>query len=148
MRLSTKGRYGVRLMMELAMHYGKKAVALKDISDKQGISKKYLWQLIAPLKAAGFITSDRGSHGGYHLVRPPSEINLKEIVGALEGSLYPSACVEDTSVCARCNICATRDVWKKVGEKINEVLESVTLEKIIETQKNNMENNRTAMYNI
>ena len=148
MRLSTKGRYGVRLMMELAINYGKKVVVLKDISDHQCISRKYLWQLIAPLKAAGFINSNLGSHGGYCIAKPPSEINLKEIVGILEGSLYPVACVEDTSVCNRCNICATRDVWKKIGEKINEVLESVTLEKIIETQKNKMENNRTAMYNI
>lgn len=148
MRLSTKGRYGVRLMMELASHFGKKALALKDISAKQGISQKYLWQLIVPLKAAGFINSTRGPRGGYHLAKPPSKINLKEIVSALEGSLYPSACVEDTSVCARCNICATRDVWKKVGEKINEVLEEITLEKIIETQKNKVENNKTTMYNI
>jgi len=132
--------------MELAMHYGKKAVALKDISAHQGISRKYLWQLIAPLKASGFINSGRGAHGGYYLAKPPSEINLKEIVSIMEGSLFPTACVEDTSVCARCSMCATRDVWKIVGDKITEVLESITLENIMEAQKMKMEKNGTSMY--
>ncbi len=146
MKLSTKGRYGVRLMMELAMHYGKKAVALSDISAQQRISQKYLWQLITPLKKAGFISSTRGAHGGYCLTRHPSQINLKEIVVTLEGSLFPAACVEDASVCSRCSICATRDVWEKVGKKIMEVLESVTLEDIIKAQKQKFEKNLLSMY--
>ncbi len=134
MKISTKGRYGVRLMLELALHYGQGPVFLKDISEKQGISEKYLWQLIAPLKAVGLVNSLRGAHGGYILAKPPAQVTLKDIVVILEGSLSAVECVEVPKGCVRMQMCIARDVWKEVSEKIAQVLESITLQQMVDRQ--------------
>jgi Rrf2 family protein len=135
MKLSTKGRYGVRLMMDLALHYGSGPIFLKDIAERQEISEKYLWQLIPPLKQAGLVSTTRGSHGGYKLAKAPAQITLKEIVSTLEGPLNLVECVDDIGVCPRSSACATRDVWGEVAAKIAQVLESFTLEHLVENQK-------------
>lgn len=116
-RLSTKGRYGARLMLELALQYGKGPILLKDIAKRQEISEGYLEHLLPPLKSAGLINSSRGAHGGYILAKALSEITLKEIVQTLEGSLSPVECVDTPTVCQRVRSCVTRDIWKKLGKK-------------------------------
>lgn len=135
MRLSTKGRYGARLMLELALNYGKEPVLLKDIAKKQEISEGYLEHLLPLLKAAGLVNSSRGAHGGYTLAKPPSEITLGEVVGAVEGNLAVVECVTAPKVCHRVNFCVTRDIWEELSEKMTEVLEATTLEDMINRQR-------------
>lgn len=135
MKVSTKGRYGLRLMLDLALHFGEGPVLLKDIAARQGISEKYLWHLSAVLKNAGLITSARGARGGYALARPPAQINLREIVSLLEGPLCLVECVENSSYCRRSGSCAARDVWHEVSLKILGTLGTITLEKIAEEQR-------------
>jgi len=136
MRLSTKGRYGARLMLDLATHYNDGFILLKDVAKREDISEGYLEHLLPLLKTAGLINSLRGSKGGYKLAKAPSEISLKEVIQALEGSLSPAECVVAPSVCERVRFCVTRDIWKEVGEKISQTLESVTLKDMVEMQKN------------
>ena len=135
MRLSTKGRYGMRFMLDLALHYGEGPVPLNGIAQRQGISEKYLWNLIGPLKTAGLIRSVRGSHGGYVIAKSPSEINLKDVIYALEGQLCLVGCVDDHLLCERTSICITRDVWGEVSDKIQQVLEAITLKNMVDRQK-------------
>jgi Rrf2 family protein len=135
MKLSTRGRYGARLMLDLALHYGEGPVLLKDIANRQGISEKYLWQLINPLKTMGLIGSTRGAHGGYVLARPPEEITLKEIVQVLEGSLCLVDCVENPGVCDRSQTCTSRDIWTEASNQISQILESMTLDKMVAKQR-------------
>ena len=135
MRLSTKGRYGFRALLELALSYGQGPVHLKDIAAKQQISLKYLEQLIASLRAAGFVKSIRGAKGGYLLTRPPQEISLSEVFQALEGSLAPVACVDDAGACLRANFCVTRDVWKEMKEALDKVLGPLTLKDLVEKHR-------------
>src|SRR5450759_2500949 len=97
MKLSTKGRYGVRLMLDLASHFGEGPVILKQISQREEISEKYLWQLINPLKSVGLVRATRGAHGGYVLAKTPSEITVKDILQVVEGSLCIVECVEKPS---------------------------------------------------
>jgi len=113
-------------MLDLALHYGKKQVLLKEISARQGISEKYLWQLIAPLKNAGFINSKRGSQGGYELAKSPKEITLREIVFILEGPLF------DNWKSGNGHDRILKDLWEEVSKKVYTVFESFTLEDIVE----------------
>jgi len=135
MKLSTKGRYGVRLMLDLALHAGDGPVALKDIAARQDISEKYLSNLIPLLKNAGFVHSVRGSQGGYTLARPPRELTLKDILLVLEGSMCLVECAEKPLLCQRSEDCLMRDVWCEVTGKMFEALESYTLEALTERQK-------------
>jgi len=134
-KLSTKGRYGVRLMLDLALHAGDGPVALKDIAARQDISEKYLSNLIPLLKNAGFVHSVRGSQGGYTLARPPRELTLKDILLVLEGSMCLVECAEKPLLCQRSEDCLMRDVWCEVTGKMFEALESYTLEALTERQK-------------
>jgi Rrf2 family protein len=138
-KLSTKGRYGVRLMFDLALHYGDGAVSLKDVAKRQVISEKYLWHLIPPLKNAGLINSKRGSHGGYVLAKPPYLINLKEILQVLEGSMCLVECTDQPSLCKRSGSCVAREVWAEVTEKMLQALASFTLEGMLEKEKRKQE---------
>src|SRR5208337_2269367 len=135
MKLSTRGRYGVRLMLDLALHEGDGPVTLKDIAARQEISEKYLSNLIPLLKNAGFVHSVRGSQGGYTLARPPRDITLKDILLVLEGSMCLVECTEKPMLCQRSGDCLVRDVWSEVTGKMFEALESFTLESLIERQK-------------
>jgi len=134
-KLSTKGRYGVRLMFDLALHAGDGPVALKDIAARQEISEKYLSNLIPLLKNAGFVHSVRGSQGGYTLARPPRDVTLKDILLVLEGSMCLVECAEKPLLCQRSEDCLMRDVWSEVTGKMLEALESFTLEALTERQK-------------
>ena len=127
MRLSTKIRYGYRLMVELAMHWGEPAVALKEISERQNISLLYLRQIIMSLEAAGLVKSHRGSKGGYALARAPESIDLIEITRALEGPMALVECIDDPGACERSEWCATRLLWKQMTEQIEKVFSSQTL---------------------
>ena len=132
MKLSTKGRYGVRLMLDLALHAGDNPVTLKEIAARQEISEKYLSNLIPLLRNAGLVHSVRGSQGGYSLARPLREITLKDILLVLEGSMCLVECTERPTVCQRSDDCFVRDVWSEVTAKMLEALESFNLANMIE----------------
>lgn len=131
MKLSTRTRYGVRLMVALALNYGKGPVFLKDIAKSENISEKYLSLIIIPLRGVGLVSSIRGAHGGYNLSRDPSQITLKEIVDVLEGDCSLVECVKNPSSCARMPICATHDIWATIGEKISDTLSAITLDAMV-----------------
>lgn len=133
MRLSTRSRYGVRMMYELAMFYGKEPLIIKDIAARQEISEKYLSKLIIPLKGARLVNSSRGSHGGYMLARDPSQITLREIIEILEGDITPVECVKNSGVCNRSKSCPTRDVWCGLDRSISGFLEGITLGSLMKT---------------
>ncbi len=127
MRLSTKIRYGYRLMIDLAMHWGKEPIALREISDRQDISLLYLRQIIMSLESAGLVKSHRGSKGGYTLARAPEKIPLIDISQALEGPISLTECVEDPGSCERCEYCAAHLLWKKMSEELESILSSQSL---------------------
>jgi Rrf2 family protein len=131
MKLSTRSRYGVRMMYELAVNYGKDPVILKDIAARQDISEKYLSKLIIPLKGARLVNSSRGSHGGYLLARDPSKITLREIVEILEGDITPVECVKNKAICGRSGSCPTRDIWCRLDSSIAGFLDGITLDAIV-----------------
>ena len=118
-------------MVELAASGQKSPVFLKDIAINQEISEKYLSRIVVELKTAGFLESFRGSHGGYTLARSPKEITVRQIVAALEGDLSPVDCVKAGGKCKRMAMCATQDVWRVLGEAINNALESITLAQLV-----------------
>ena len=135
MKLSTKGRYGVRLMLDLASHFGEGPVILKQISQREEISEKYLWQLINPLKSVGLVRATRGAHGGYVLAKTPSEITVKDILQVVEGSLCIVECVEKPSTCSRSTFCVARDLWGEASKTLSEKLEETTLADLVERKK-------------
>jgi len=136
-RLSTKGRYGVRAMFDLALHYDEGLVSLKNIAERQEISEHYLEQLIATLKKAGLVKSIRGAQGGYMLSQEPSKITIGDILRALEGSLSPAECIDDSQKvdCPRSDYCVTKKVWEKVKEVIESVVDSITLQDLVDDYK-------------
>lgn len=127
MQLSTKGRYGVRMVLELALQPEGSATSLSEIARVQGLSEKYLWSLVNPLKAAGIIGADRGAHGGYSLLRDPATVTVRELLDVLEGGIRLAACERQQQPCDRMGQCVMRDVWMELEGGINRVLESVTL---------------------
>jgi Rrf2 family protein len=135
MKLSTRGRYGVRLMQDLALHYGEGPILLRDIAQRQEISEKYLWQIINPLKTAGLVNSLRGAHGGYILGKAPEAISVKEILQVLEGSLCLVECVDNPSLCERSPSCISRDIWEEASKNMQQTLEDTTLAAMVERQK-------------
>lgn len=135
MKISTKGRYALRLMLDLATNNTGEPVSLKDVARRQGISDKYLEQIISVLNKAGYVKSVRGAQGGYLLRRDPSEYTVGMILRLTEGSLAPVACVEDDEVvCDRMDACVTAIVWKKINEAINGVVDSITLQDLVDWQ--------------
>ena len=136
MKISTKGRYALRLMLDLAINGEDTVVRIKDIAARQEISEKYLEQIIAVLNRAGFVRSTRGPQGGYTLRRRPEEYTVGMILRLTEGSLAPVACVEQEGfACEREAQCATVEVWKRVNQAVNDVVESITLADLVEIQK-------------
>ncbi len=136
MRLSTRSRYGVRLMLALAENKQKKPVFLKDIASSEEISEKYLSQIIIPLKGKGLVTTFRGAHGGYLLSRPASEISLREIIEPLEGDLCLVDCVNNPGICDRADSCATRGVWNEMSSMLLKFLDTFTLEDLLKKSGN------------
>lgn len=127
MQLSTRARYATRAMIELAFHYGKGPLQLKEIAKKQGISEKYLEQVLTFLRKEGFILTQKGNRGGYLLAIPPEEIILYDIIRSVEGSLSPVACVDNAAFCDKTDRCVTRDIWSRLKQKIVEELSASTL---------------------
>ena len=144
MKLSTRGRYGVRLMLELALHCGEGPVLLKEIAKRQGVSEKYLWQLINPLKKMGLVTSQRGMYGGYALGKAPEAITLREILQILEGSLCLVDCVDNPSLCERSPSCIFRDIWGEASRDMQRTLHNTTLAVMVERQRKITAVNREA----
>lgn len=133
MILSTKGRYGLKIMFELSKNYGLGTMSLKDIARNQDLSETYLEQLIAPLRKSGLVKSIRGAQGGYELSREPQEITVGEVIRVLEGPLAPSDCVIDNEPeCSKADYCVTRTIWEKIMESINNVIDSITLKDMID----------------
>ncbi|MGD0115668.1 MAG: RrF2 family transcriptional regulator [Dehalococcoidia bacterium] len=135
MRVSTKGRYGTRAMLDVALHADEGLVHLKDIAERQEISKKYLEHLVARLEADGLLRAVRGAGGGVALAKPPSEVTILDILSALEGSLAPVECVDRPEVCPRSANCGARDLWTDLGGVITGFLGSITLEDLCERQR-------------
>jgi len=135
MKLSTRGRYGTRALLELALHWGEGPVLLRNIAQRQQISTQYLEHLITPLIAGGLVRSTRGAKGGVSLAKPPEEIKLSEAIQLLEGSMAPVDCVNNPEICIRSELCVTREIWGEIKGAINGVLESVTLRDLVERQK-------------
>lgn len=135
MKLSTRGQYGTRALLDIALHQRERPVPLKDIAQRQQISLQYLEHLITPLIAGGIVRSTRGARGGIGLAKPPQEIKLSEVIGLLEGSIAPVECVNDPKYCSRSDSCVTRDIWAELEKAISGVLESTTLQDLVERQK-------------
>jgi Rrf2 family protein len=144
MKLSTRTRYGVRAVIELAASDRKKPVQLKVIAQRQDISVKYLEQLMNALRSGGIVRSIRGARGGYILAKPPNQIKLIEVFNCLEGSVITAECVEDEDFCRRSADCAARLLWVRVQEAIKSVLESETIQDLIDRAKDK----RTVNYQI
>ncbi len=136
MKISTRGRYALRLMLQLALCEPNKPISIKDIAAKQNISGKYLEQIISVLNKAGFVKSERGPQGGYSLKMKPEKYTVGMILRLTEGSLSPVACLDDENgVCEREPQCATLEVWKKLNDAINSVVDGITLADLVEIQK-------------
>ena len=135
MKLSTRARYGTRALLDLALHQSEELVSLKDIAQRQRISLQYLEHLMTPLIAAGMVRSVRGPKGGVSLAKPPKQILLSEIIQRLEGSTAPVECVDNPKLCPRSELCVTRDIWDELKKAMNGVLESTTLQNLVERQE-------------
>lgn len=128
MKISTKGRYGLRMMTDLAVYYDQGLVPLKEIAARQEISEKYLEQIMMQLNRSGLVRSVRGAQGGYSLSRPPKEITVGMVLRVMEGSLAPVDCADGSDGCSRAHACVTFDVWKRLKEAIEQVVDTTTLE--------------------
>ena len=131
MKLSTKGRYGVKAALHLALNYNNEHISIKSIADKINVSEYYLEQLFSQLRRAGIVRSIRGAHGGYTLSRPPNEITVYDIIEVLEGSIEISDCIEEPT-CNNVDSCATRLLWIRFKESIDGVLKSTTLQDMVD----------------
>ena len=136
MKLSTKGRYGVKAMVDLAIRYGGEPVSIKSISERQKISEYYLEQLFAPLRKANIINSIRGAQGGYVLSKAPENITIYEIMEVLEGPVEISDCLDEGVSCSNTDCCATRLLWSKIKNSIDDVTKSTTLKDIVDDYYN------------
>lgn len=140
MKLSTKGRYGLKAMFELAINYSKDPISIKYISDKQNISERYLEQIFSKLKKAGLVKSIRGAQGGYFLAKEPKEISVGEILNVLEGPITITDCLKEETSCSNSSKCATRLVWKKMKDAIDEVVNTTFLQDMVDDWESNNKN--------
>ena len=137
MKISTKGRYALRLMLDIALNDAKTPVRIKDIAERQQISDKYLEQIVSSLNKAGFVKSLRGPQGGYRLTKKPEEYTVGMILRLIEGSLAPVACLDDDiNNCTRADRCPTLILWEKLYDAISEVVDNITLADLSSWQKN------------
>ncbi len=131
MKISTKGRYALRLMLDLALNAGESAVPLRDVAARQEISDKYLEQIVTQLARGGLVRSVRGAGGGYLLTRRPDEYPVGEILRQLEGDLAPVSCVSGGTCCQRVDRCVTLEVWQKIQSAVDDVVDGITLEDLV-----------------
>lgn len=142
MKISTRGRYALRLMIDLAEHHSDGVISLRDISERQGISTKYLEHIVNQLCKAGLLKSVRGAQGGYMLMKEPAQYTVGSILRVTEGSLSPISCIDDNpNRCARQNICPTVDFWQGLHQIINNYVDRFTLEDLLTQYKNKELNN-------
>jgi len=146
MKLSTRGRYGTRILLDLALNGENGPVPLKDIARRQDISLLYLERLVAPLKVAGLLRVARGAKGGATLLKPPEEIKLSTIIQLMEGTISPADCVTDPKVCSRSESCVTRDVWSELKEAMDGVLQSKTIQDLVDRQKRKSQSKESMYY--
>jgi Rrf2 family transcriptional regulator, cysteine metabolism repressor len=128
--ISTKAQYGLRALVEIALH-GDDPVSLKTVAERHDLSQHYLEQIVATLRRAGYVEAQRGAHGGYRLAKPIGEIDALEVVELLEGSLAPVSCIEDDDACARTGNCSTEGLWRRVDRAVREVLGATTLADLV-----------------
>ncbi|MDD3603641.1 MAG: Rrf2 family transcriptional regulator [Kiritimatiellae bacterium] len=145
MRVSTKGRYGLRVLLDIALHQRDRPVALRDIAERQDISQKYIWQVVSPLKAAGLLNTVRGAQGGCLLARDPDQITMLEVVEILEGPVALLDCLKDEALCRRSSACSTQMAWRKVTKAMRKAMGEVTLKKLMRWQ-NECEENSSSSY--
>ena len=136
MKMSTRTRYGVRMLINLAKKYNKGPLQISAISKLEDISEKYLGQITIILKSSGLINSVKGASGGFFLTRDPSEINLKDVVRILEGDINIVECVKNNDSCVRATKCVTKIIWREVNEAIESTLEKYTLKDLVEMSLN------------
>ena len=134
MTISTKGRYGLRLLIDIALHQQDGVVKLKDIAKRQDVSGKYLWQVANPLKSAGLLRATRGASGGFLLAKEAGEITILEIVSALEGPLALVGCVQQND-CAVVDTCAAHVIWQRLSQTLGQAMQGVTLHDAVQIQK-------------
>ena len=134
MKISTKSRYGIKAMLDLALHYKQGPTFVKDVAKRQKVSGRYLENLLTSLKVAGLVRSTRGTGGGFTLAKSPSQIRLSEIIQAMEGSLALVECVDTPEVCSDATLCVSRDVWVEMKRAMSGILESKTLQDLVEQQ--------------
>ena len=135
MKLSSRSRYGFRAILELAVEYGNGPLQIKTIAKREDISNKYLEQLVAMLKASGLVRSIRGPKGGYELTRPPGNVKLSQVFTTLEGPVAAVECLEHPEFCPMCTECVIRDIWAQMQAAIMGVLESMTLQDLVDKTK-------------
>lgn len=141
MKISTKGRYAVQLMLDLAVYNTGSPVSIRDIARREDISEKYLEQIIAVLNKAGYVKSVRGPQGGYLLTRNPQEYTVGMILRALEGDLSPVSCITDGGCsCDRSDECVTIKVWQKINDAVNQVVDNITLVDMLEWREEKADN--------
>ncbi len=141
-RISTKGRYGARFMLELAVNYDQGPMLLKEIAKRQELSEGYLQHIVDALKGSGLIHSNRVGHGGYTLAKTPSEITMFDILNSLEGKINLVECVDKPEVCHRADTCVTRDIWDILGSQLAQTLKTITLESLVK------KHNKKRKYNL
>ncbi len=140
MKLSTKARYGTRMVLDMAKHYDEGPVQIGDIAKRVDVSVKYLEQLIIPLKKAGYVESIRGPKGGHMLTKSPNEISIGEIVGLLEGGINLSECIENPDMCDKSEDCLTRSIWKEATKAMSDKLNSITLRERVRERGTSLNN--------
>lgn len=142
MKLSTRGRYGLKAMFQLAQHYGEGPIPLNSIANEQDLSENYLEQLVSTLRKAGLLNSVRGAQGGYMLAKPPKDITVGSVLRVLEGDIAPADCViDDTSGCEKEEGCVTKLVWMRIRDSINNVIDSISLQDMLDEQRKIETNN-------
>lgn len=145
MKISTKGRYALRMLIDLAEHENDGFIALKDIAQRQGISKKYLEQIVPILNKTNILQTNRGFQGGYRLAQAPDKYTIGMILRLTEGSLSPVSCLDQEPIqCERCSECATLPIWKGLNKVINDYVDNITLQDVLDQQRERYAND----YNI
>lgn len=140
MKISTKGRYALRVMLDLAVNNTGEYIKVKNIAERQDLSEKYLEQIISVLTKAGYVKSVRGAQGGYKLAKAPKDYTVGMILRLTEGSLSPVACLDsDSNECERCDTCDTLAVWKELQQAINNVVDNITLQDLLDRQAERIE---------
>jgi len=143
MKISTKGRYALRMLLDLAQHGNDGFVSLRDIAERQGISKKYLEQIVPLLNKSDFLHTNRGFQGGYMLAKDPDQYTVGEILRVTEGNLAPIACLDhpdDLNLCGRCDDCMTLGMWQGLYDVITQYLDGITLQNLLDQQEDRLAN--------